>query len=159
MAEETRPFPGHNHNHDDCVADLLVAAEKICKDKNIKLTPLRHRVLEIVAQSHKAIGAYDIIERIGENEKRPAPITIYRVLDFLTEHGFVHRLSSLNAFVTCSHLDLDHEPNFLICEECGAIGELATGVAEETLKQEAQNAGFEAKRAMIEVLGRCPSCQ
>jgi len=29
---------------------------------------------------------------------RPAPITVYRALDFLMENGLVHRIESRNAF-------------------------------------------------------------
>ena len=32
-----------------------------------------------------------------------APPTVYRALDFLLEHGFIHKLASINAFVGCHH--------------------------------------------------------
>ena len=34
---------------------------------------------------------------------RPAPITVYRALDFLLAHGLVHMIDSRNAYVACSH--------------------------------------------------------
>ena len=53
--------------------------------------------------SHKPLGAYEIMDCVGPNGSRPAPITIYRALDFLREQGFVHRIESRNAFVACVH--------------------------------------------------------
>ena len=37
----------------------------------------------------------------GRQNGRPAPITVYRALDFLRENGLVHRIESRNAFVAC----------------------------------------------------------
>ena len=58
---------------------------------------------------------------------RPAPITIYRALDFLRDNGLVHRIESRNAFVACvnNHATGDLVV-FLICEHCGAVGEAAS---------------------------------
>ena len=59
---------------------------------------------------------------------RPAPITIYRALDFLRENGLVHRIESRNAFIACVHNHDSGDPVvFLICEKCGAVGEAAGG--------------------------------
>ena len=59
---------------------------------------------------------------------RPAPITVYRALEFLRENGLVHRIESRNAFVACVH---NHAAGdlvvFLICERCGAVGEALVG--------------------------------
>ncbi|HST67704.1 MAG TPA: ATP-binding cassette domain-containing protein, partial [Mycobacteriales bacterium] len=55
---------------------------------------------------------------------RPAPITIYRALDFLREQGLVHRIESRNAFIACVHNHDSGDPVvFLICETCGTVGE------------------------------------
>ena len=55
---------------------------------------------------------------------RPAPITIYRALDFLTAQGLVHRIESRNAFLACINNHAADAPVvFLICEHCGAVGE------------------------------------
>jgi Fur family zinc uptake transcriptional regulator len=74
----------------------------LCAQKGLRLTALRRRVLELVWQSHKPLGAYDILAVLSEQDgRRAAPPTVYRALDFLLENGLVHRISSLNAFVGC----------------------------------------------------------
>lgn len=159
MSQNDTAFQPHSHDHAACVHDTLEKAEAICKEQDLRLTPLRKRVLKAIAGSHNAIGAYEIMDLLSEGEKRPAPITVYRVLDFLTENGMVHRLSSLNAFVACAHPAAHHEPYFLICETCGAIGELAADKIDNAIQSEAEARGFVPTQATIEVLGKCPSCK
>ena len=45
------------------MAGTLAAAESLARDRGQKLTPLRRRVLEIVLESHRPIGAYDVLAK------------------------------------------------------------------------------------------------
>ena len=86
-------FPAPDHDHDRCSADALAHAEALCVKRGERLTPMRRKVLEALTASHKPLGAYEIIERSAANGGvRPAPITVYRALDFLRDNGFVHRI-------------------------------------------------------------------
>ena len=82
-------------------------AEALCAKRGERLTPMRRHVLEVLAASHKPLGAYEIIDLVAARGPRPAPITIYRALDFLTAQGLVHRIESRNAFLACinNHAD------------------------------------------------------
>ena len=90
------------HNHDECIENALTAAQEICAARDTRFTPLRRRVLELVWVKHEPITAYEILDLLSEGQKRVAPPTVYRALDFLIEEGFVHRIESLNSFVGCS---------------------------------------------------------
>src|SRR5215217_4216485 len=122
-------FPAPDHDHGRCTADAMAHAEALCAARGQRLTPLRRQVLETLAESHKTLGAYEIMERMGHEGPRPAPITVYRALDFLLENGLVHRIESRNAFLACIG---DHHGAgtgttvFLICERCGAVGEASS---------------------------------
>jgi len=35
------------------------------------------------------VGAYEVIDELAKSMPRPAPITVYRALDFLMENGLV----------------------------------------------------------------------
>ncbi len=107
------PEPGHDHSH--CTRELLERAERVCLGAGARLTPLRRKVLRSVADSHRASGAYDIIERLAKTGPRPAPISIYRALEFLRGHGLVHKIESRNAFVACTHGEHDGDAVLLIC--------------------------------------------
>src|SRR5690606_10698879 len=88
------------HDHEQCVSDALAAAEQVCERSGARLTPVRRGVLGLVWQSHRPMGAYDLLDTLArEDDRRPAPPTVYRALDFLQEHGLVHRIASLNAFI------------------------------------------------------------
>ena len=80
-------FPAPDHDHGRCSADTLKHAEALCATRGERLTPMRRHVLEVLAASHKPLGAYEIIDAVAARGPRPAPITIYRALDFLTATG------------------------------------------------------------------------
>ena len=78
--------------------------------RGLRLTPVRARVLGLVADAGKPVKAYDLLEQIrvansadGEGAGAAAPPTVYRALDFLLANGFIHKLESVNAFVACHH--------------------------------------------------------
>src|SRR5215207_3838478 len=103
-------FHGPDHDHERCTADALAHAETLCAQRAQRLTPIRRQVLEVLLESHKPLGAYEIMDRATANggrpapsgsklapsKSRPAPITIYRALDFLRDNGLVHRIESRN---------------------------------------------------------------
>jgi len=152
-------FPEPHHNHDRCTAELLARAERTCERRGSRLTEQRRDVLNCVAQSHAAAGAYDIIERMAAHGPRPAPITVYRALDFLLAHGLVHKIESRNAFVACSHVH-DGEPTaMLICETCGLVAEMDAPQVYATLKAMADGQGFAEQRTVIELAGLCSACR
>ena len=106
------------------------------------------------------LGAYEIIDLVAARGPRPAPITIYRALDFLTAQGFVHRIESRNAFLACINNHASDTPVvFLICEHCGAVGEAPSAAVADQLKSAARAAGFTPKAPVIEISGVCAHCQ
>jgi Fur family transcriptional regulator, zinc uptake regulator len=148
--------PHHDHAH--CTADLIARAERTCERRGSKLTGQRREILSSVAQSHSAVGAYDIIERMAEHGPRPAPITVYRALDFLLAHGLVHKIESRNAFVACSHSHEGQPAALLICETCGTVAELDAPEIFERIAQKAKAQKFSPAHTVIEMSGTCGSC-
>lgn len=148
--------PGHDHS--ECTAELLARAEQVCSRRGARLTGQRRDVLCCVAKNHAGAGAYDIIERMAEVGPRPAPITVYRALDFLAAHGLVHRIESRNAFVACTRSHEGRTAALLVCESCGTVAELDAGTACAELEETARAQGFQTARAMIEISGRCAAC-
>ena len=153
-------FPAPDHDHERCSADALAHAEAVCVKRGERLTPMRRKVLEALSHSHKPLGAYEIIEQVAVQGPRPAPITIYRALEFLTAQGLVHRIESRNAFLACISNHADGAPVvFLICEHCGAVGEAASGAVADSVNAAAKSAGFTPKSPVIEISGVCRHCR
>ncbi len=72
--------------------ELLAQAEKICAQRNVRLTPQRLEVLRLMSLQDGAISAYDLLDLLREAEPQAKPPTVYRALDFLLEQGFVHKV-------------------------------------------------------------------
>jgi len=153
-------FPAPDHDHKRCSSVAMAQAEAICAAGAQRLTPIRRRVLEALLASHAPLGAYELIEKLGKRGVRPAPITIYRALDFLRDNGLVHRIESRNAFIACGHNHNSADPVvFLICERCGSVGEAAGSPVADTIKSAARAAGFTPKTPVIEITGICSHCR
>jgi Fur family zinc uptake transcriptional regulator len=153
-------FPAPDHDHDRCSVDALAHAEALCIKRGERLTPMRRQVLEALSRSHTPLGAYELIELVGSKGPRPAPITIYRALDFLTAQGLVHRIESRNAFLACINNHASDAPVvFLICEHCGKVGEAPSAAVAESLNAAAKSAGFTPKAPVLEISGVCAHCR
>ena len=153
------PFQPGRHNHRDCVADALAAAEEICRERGLRLTPLRRRVLELIWNGHEPVRAYDLLDKLRGERSGAAPPTVYRVLDFLCDCGLAHRIKSLNAYVGCGDPRFQHAGQFLICRECRAVAELDAPEITAAVAAKAREAGFEVAGQTIEIAGLCPECQ
>ena len=157
----TRPtFPAPDHDHGRCTADAITHAERVCQLRAQKFTPIRRQVLQALLSSHRPLGAYEVIDDLAKSMPRPAPITVYRALDFLMENGLVHRIESRNAYLACAH---DHDAAamvaFLICEACGSVGEIPAAPVAQSLNAAARASGFAPKLSVVEITGICAHCQ
>lgn len=150
-------FAKHDHSH--CVEDAVAAADKMCREAGLQLTPVRQRALEILLEEHRALGAYDVLARLSEDGFGSQPPVAYRALDFLTKHGLAHKIERINAFIACAHPKDRHTPAFLICTECHAVAEAETDPSHGLLSQIAETTGFEITRAVLEAEGICPNCR
>lgn len=146
------------HDHRKCAATMLSAAEAYCAAHKLQFTATRRRVLEILLEGHKALGAYDILERLQKEGRGAQPSVAYRALDFLLKHGFAHKVERLNAYIACSHPDEAHAPAFMICRSCGAVAEFSSSPARGPLGEAAREAGFRIEKTVIEAEGLCPDC-
>lgn len=148
-----------DHNHDGCVEKAMQNAERICRERGLRLTRQRKRVLQLVWNSHKPVGAYEILDGLNQDGQKAAPPTVYRALDFLIEADLVHRLDSLNAFVGCPDPDVPHTGQFLICQSCRTVTELGDRQTSELIEQRAARQGFVVLHQMLEIQGMCRNCK
>jgi Fur family transcriptional regulator, zinc uptake regulator len=158
-AKPASPFQGASHDHESCVDHALDCAAELCRARGARLTELRRQVLQLVWRGHTPVGAYTILEALRGTHPGAAPPTVYRALEFLGEHGLIHRIESLNAYVGCPRPERPHVSQFLICAECCATAELDEPSIAKAVLRRAAELGFTVERQTIEVRGRCPSCR
>ena len=84
--------------------------------------------------------------------------TAYRTLDLLLEKGFIHRLTSINAYIPCCHPREGHQAAFLICNECHAVTEASASGLIQQLNLLADSDHFKAHHSIIEISGICQQC-
>mgnify|MGYP000874990564 FL=1 len=154
--DATLAFARHDHAH--CACDTLARAEAEAARRGARLTPVRKRTLEILLEAHRAMGAYEVLDRLAADGFGNQPPVAYRALEFLVENGLAHRVRRLNAFAACMHPGEEHAPVFLICRVCDAVAEAPGAAVRAALDQAAADLGFAVERANIEALGLCPAC-
>ncbi|HET8817298.1 MAG TPA: zinc uptake transcriptional repressor Zur [Pseudidiomarina sp.] len=137
---------------------LITKAEKICEQRGARLTPARREVFEILAGESGAVGAYDLLDKLRAAVPNAKPPTIYRALDFLQEQGFVHKITSSNSYVLCSHFDHQHPVQMLICDSCGTVQEIQSDGVYDALRKQAEGQGFRVATQTIEAHGLCQDC-
>ena len=148
-------------HHVDDAHGFVAAVERACHERGLRLTPIRSRVLSLIAEAGKPVKAYELLDlaRAQKGVGADAPPTVYRALDFLMANGFVHKLESVNAFVACHHPNSDqHSVPFLICDRCHSAVELEDREVVAQLEARAKALGFQPQAQTLEVHGLCARC-
>ncbi|MCW8931498.1 MAG: transcriptional repressor [Gammaproteobacteria bacterium] len=148
----------NTHDHHICQSKALQHINEQCRKKNIRLTPIRQQVFDEILQSHKAIKAYDILQNMSTPGEMVKPPTVYRAIDFLLEHGFIHKIESLNAFIACYHEHNKDCFQLLICDECGTVSEQINNKISHEMKLLSEKENFTLQHPIIELHGTCFQC-
>lgn len=150
-------MPAHPHASDSA-ARATALAEQLAAERGFRLTRLRRRVLEMLAASDRALGAYDLLPQLKSEGLGSQPIVAYRALEFLIAQGLAHRIEGMNAFVACTAPNTPHSPVFLVCRLCRAVTENAGAGPDRHLEGAASRSGFTVERQVVEALGLCADC-
>lgn len=140
-------------------AAVVDRAAKLCARRGERFTPLRRRVLELIAAAQRPVGAYELKDQLARERGPVAPPTVYRTLEFLDGQGLIHRIHSKNAYVVCAQAEAPHGAELLLCRACGRVVEVPCAALERHLFEHAASFGFAAERVAVEVVGVCRDCQ
>lgn len=138
-------------------------AENASTKVGVKLTPKRKNVFSLLLASQTPLSAYELADQFKEQFGQAIPaMSIYRMLDFLTENNLAHKLTSENKFISCSHSTCSHEheiPQFLICKNCHQVKEI--GIRKEVftaLRESVEQAGYAMLQSQLELKCLCENC-
>lgn len=140
------------------LSDFIAEAAESCRRRGLNLTPIRRRVLEVVAASTVPVPAYAIVYQLSET-KLVAPPTIYRALEFLIDAGFVRHLALRRAYVCRPQPVGASLVAVLMCTTCGSVSESASEPIRQTVADLAETTGFEPRSRSIEIEGQCATCR
>ncbi len=145
------------------VTKILKSAEHACNAAGTKLTKKRRNVLTVLLKSKSALSPYEIADLYKELFQDSIPVmSIYRMLNFLSEEELVHKLNSINKYIACSHITCDHThdiPQFMICDSCEDVREI--GVKKDiinAIRSSLQKAHFTLGNPQLELHGLCRGC-
>ena len=156
---------GHHHactdpqHHVDDAEGFVSEVERVCEARGLRLTPIRAHALRLIAAADRPVKAYELLDLMKETHGAAAPPTVYRALEFLLEHGFIHKLSYINAFVGCHHPGGEqHAVPFLICDRCNLATELEDEQIVGALDRRARALGCLPQAQTLEGHGLCADC-
>ena len=138
---------------------LLDELEVICRSRGGRMTRQRRAVLDKLLLAKRPLSAYELRDILLPDDASSTPASVYRCLDFLMEHGLVHRLETTRAFIACEHPDHDHAVQFLICRQCGLVVEAEDKRVAAATTSLGQRLGFDLDHRTVELTGTCPSCK
>ena len=143
-------------------AEWITQVETACQGRGLQMTALRREVVGIFAWAGQPLGAYTIIQKLAEVQKRiVAPPTVYRTLDFLVDNGFVVKIESRQVYAPCDHLDHAHDHHGIVfsCAKCGRATEVDAAGVDSEIAALAQSLRFKVERKVQEIEGICAECQ
>lgn len=116
-------------------------------------------VCDVLAESSKPLGAYEILERVkvmGIN----GPPTVYRALNKLVKLGMAHRVASTRTYVMCRH-GSEHAAEavvMIVCNFCDNVTEVPSPAIHKELENIRVTHGFKVRDEIIEISGMCRNC-
>ncbi|MFV7761045.1 Fur family transcriptional regulator [Shewanella algae] len=149
-------------NQNEQLQAQLQQSQARCQANGGRLTAKRSQVLSVLLMSDTPLSAYEIADRVKSEFHQQLPIvSVYRMLEFLAEQQLVHKLLTLNKFVSCGALDCQchSQAQFLICQECHQVEEvLLEPEISKALQQSADANQFSLASPQLELLGCCKQC-
>ena len=159
LSTQPRPCTDPNCRGQHAPAERVALAMSLCGERGVQLTEVRRQILELLWESGRPTGAYDLIEALKQRDSRSVgPPTVYRALEFLMAQGLVSKIESRNAYVPRTHPERRHDCLFFVCSTCGASTELEDQRLERLITEGAAHIGFRPTRRVVEVEGTCAQC-
>ncbi len=142
----------------------LEDCKRALKARGARVTKPRVSVIRCLSSASRPLSARDIYVQTTEQEDLVSvdQVTVYRILEMLSELGLVHQVSPTGAYMACFHHQCFHAQHVLTrCIECEMIIEI--DIPQETvapllwyLKTEL---GFEADEHVFQMNGVCAKCE
>ena len=148
----------HQHHEHEGVA-LAIAAQATLERSGEQWTAMRAQIFAALASFDKPASAYDIADAVSKAQgRRIAANSVYRILDLFVGANLARRVESANAYIANAHPDCLHDCIFLVCDSCGQTTHIDDDVVTRGVRSAAVAAGFSPERPVIEVRGKCATC-
>ena len=133
-------------------------ANEILKQKNLKITPQREALLEIMLENHIALDANKIFSLVLEVLPGTNFSTVYRNLDTLVSKKILCQISRGNNGDLYKLREDEEHHHHIICSRCGMVISIdfcPMAILEKKLKEQ----GFTPESHSFKVYGICKDCR
>lgn len=129
---------------------------KLLNKHDLKITQARISLLELMEKESKPLDSQFLIDtlKLGLQVDR---VTIFRILNVLTEHGILKRLEFGEGKARYELNTKDH--HHLICQNCGSIEDISDCNIDALEKEIIRKKNFLVKLHTLEFYGLCKNCQ
>jgi Fur family transcriptional regulator, ferric uptake regulator len=138
-------------------AQRLEAARERIRASGARLTQPRTAVLASLMGAAEAMSHTDVVERLPAGHEIDR-VTVYRVLDWLTESGITHRVAGDDRvwrFTLTGPGEHSHEHAHFACTQCGRV-ECLTSIS--TASQFRLPRGYVMREVELTIKGVCAKC-
>jgi Fur family ferric uptake transcriptional regulator len=127
------------------------------KQKDLKLTPQRRLIVDIIHDAHAHLSAEEIIALVRSRMPGVNKSTIYRTLDVLEQAGCVFKSESGDRSIY-HHAEKGHH-HHLVCRKCGKTVECRENLFNPVELSLKKNYGFSVDFNHLVIDGLCDSCK
>jgi Fur family ferric uptake transcriptional regulator len=137
--------------------DPWASVEGRLRQRGLRWTRQRRRVIEVLAGSQGHVTGAEIVERCRLEDPATVPSTVYRTLDVLEELGLIkhgHGARGREEY----HIQPAADHGHLHCHTCGRQWELADDEVATFVGDIERRRGFQLDLSHLTLVGRCPAC-
>jgi len=130
------------------------------KRLSFTMTSLRKAVLFALWNTNKPLKAYDILERLSDDQPNATATALYRALGFFVTAGVVHKIDSIQSYALCGKEEAHTcSELFMVCSACNQVYEIQDSVVRKAVQHLALENKFYVSDDPIELRGLCASCR
>ncbi|TRY33747.1 Fur family transcriptional regulator [Aliiglaciecola sp. M165] len=141
----------------------IAQATALATIRGKKLTKKRTKVMALLIEAQKPLSAYEITDIYNEiYHEHIIAMSVYRILDWLVEEHFAHRLNSVHKYVACHNEQCIRQPAFsifIICKTCQiTIENHAPEHLQRELQEQISGSQYSNISPHVELMGVCQQC-
>lgn len=128
------------------------------KDNDLKVTPKRVAVLEILQTSFRPVDIEHLGKEIKKRRIKADTVTLYRIIETFIKHNFVKKYDFHEGKF---RFELSNRPHHhhAICTNCGDVKDVDVRELEPVVNKISRKSNFKITDHSLEFFGYCSSCR
>lgn len=139
------------------VKEYVEDLNRVCRDKELRLTPQRLEVYKTIVRTTEHPSADDILKKVRKRIPNISHDTVYRTLSWLVDNKLIFQVGVVNGMARFDG-NLDVHAHY-ICEECGNIGDIFSDRLKNMSFNTLVPTDFSVQNVLLEFRGCCKTCR